>query len=122
MPGFTTAIDSTLDIYAHRHRRYALECLERHDDPLTLADLADEVAIRDHGKPLQNIPADAVKDIYLSLYHWHVPKLVDARLVKYDQHRDLVRQALHDDAVETYRAKITVDGDGYLDGRIDPME
>ena len=116
------AVDTTMDIYSHRHRRYVIECLEAYDDPLAMADLADEVAIRDHGAALQNVPAAATDEIHLALYHWHIPKLVDAQLVDYDQQRDLVRQSDHGDDPETYRAKITVDGDGNRDGSLDSTE
>ncbi|TYL37208.1 DNA-binding protein [Natronococcus pandeyae] len=57
---------------------------------VTLADLADELAVKEHGMTIDGIPADAVTEIYLSLYHCHVPKLVDANIVEYDQDQDLV--------------------------------
>ena len=114
MTEFPKTADSTMEIYSHRHRRYVIECLDTYDDPLTMADLADEVAIRDHGTPLQNIPEDATNEIHIALYHWHIPKLIDAQLVDYDRQRDLVRQSDHVDDAKAHRAKIAVDGDGHL--------
>lgn len=81
--------DHLFSALAHQRRRYALACLTRHH-VLTLADLADELAVREHGMTIDGIPADAVTDIYLSLYHCHVPKLADANVVEYDQDQDLV--------------------------------
>lgn len=74
---------------AHQYRRYTLSCLHQHHN-LTLADLADEVAVHEHGMTIDGIPPDAVTDIYLALYHCHIPKLEDAALVHYDQDVDLV--------------------------------
>lgn len=74
---------------AHQRRRDTLSCLHRHN-VLALADLADELAVREYGTTIDGIPADAVTDVYLSLYHRHVPKLADANLVRYEQDRDLV--------------------------------
>lgn len=57
---------------------------------MTLADLADEVAVREHGLPINRIPAQSVKEIYVHLYHTHVPKLEGANMVEYDQQEDMV--------------------------------
>jgi hypothetical protein len=57
---------------------------------MALADLADELAVREHGATIDGIPADTVTEIYLSLYHCHVPLLVEANVVEYDQEHDLV--------------------------------
>ncbi|AGB30511.1 hypothetical protein C488_07117 [Natrinema pellirubrum DSM 15624] len=84
-----TANDA-FDVLSHHRRRYALQCLREYETPLALADLADEVAVREHDRPLPEISAEAVKRIYVSLYHTHVPKLADADYVRYSQERDEV--------------------------------
>jgi len=48
------------------------------------------VAIRETGHNVADIPAEQVQKVYLSLYHDHLPRLVDAGLLEYDQERDLV--------------------------------
>lgn len=70
-------------------RRHALVTLLTHGD-LSLPDLADEVAVAEHDDHLPEIDPDAVLQVYLSLYHTHVPKLSDVGLVEYDQERDFV--------------------------------
>ncbi|MFC7166980.1 DUF7344 domain-containing protein [Halospeciosus flavus] len=74
-------------------RRHALAVLRSYG-ALTLADLADEVAVREHGCPLPAIDPETVLDVYLSLYHDHVPALVNADAAVYDQERDLVAPRL----------------------------
>lgn len=74
---------------AHSRRRSVLACLTRHRT-VALADLADELAVDEYDTTLPEIPADAVTDIYLELYHCHIPKLADANFVQYDQDHDLV--------------------------------
>lgn len=74
---------------AHRRRREVLACVREHN-VLTLADLADELAVHEHGATIDGIPADTVSELYLSLYHQHIPALADANLVAYDQDQDLV--------------------------------
>lgn len=81
--------DQLMDCLADRHRRYAVDCLREHRT-MTLADLADEVSVREYGQQLNEIPAETVKEIYLRLYHTHIPKLESAALVEYRQSADAV--------------------------------
>lgn len=67
---------------------------------MTLADLADEVAEREAGASLSAVSAEEVLEVYLSLYHSHVPKLVEARMVEYSQERDLVALSLDPEYLE----------------------
>lgn len=90
-PPLPDAAGRWLDLLADRRRRDALRVLAYHDEPVTLADLADEVAIREHGVPLTDVPAESVLRVYLSLYHAHVPRLAGAGVVAYDQDDDVVR-------------------------------
>lgn len=83
--------DVLLDLLSHERRRYALACLKRYQTPMPLADLADEVARAEYdADTLRQVPADAVKEIYLDLYHSHIPKLEDAHLLAYSQEQDAV--------------------------------
>ncbi len=91
--GETLPLDEQFDIVAHRRRRCILRCIETHGSPIALADLADEVAVREYESRLSDVPVEEVKRIYLSLYHKHVPKLADASVVEYDQKRHTVSLA-----------------------------
>ncbi len=75
---------------------------------MALADLADEVAVRENDSRITDIPADEVKRTYLSLYHSHIPKLADARVVQYDQERDTVSLSECADELEQYQELLTV--------------
>jgi hypothetical protein len=101
--GWTPAdrrLDALFEVLASRRRRRALSCLRRHDSPMTLADLADEVAEREAGASLSAVSAEEVLEVYLSLYHSHVPKLVEARMAEYSQERDLVALSLDPEYLE----------------------
>lgn len=82
-------VSRLLGALSHEWRRYALYCLHRHST-VTLPDLADEIAVWDAERPIDEIPAEEVKEVYMSLYHSHVPKLEEADLITYDQEGDLV--------------------------------
>lgn len=94
--------DVLFDVLADPRRRYALRALGESRLPMALADLADEVATRERGKPITDVSAEAVKQVYLSLYHSHVPKLVDADIAEYTQERDLVALSAGYERVEPF--------------------
>jgi DNA-binding transcriptional ArsR family regulator len=89
-------------LLADARRRRALRCLSEHAMRLTLADLADEVAVRERETSIDQIPAEEVKQVYMSLYHNHVPKLVDAGIAEYDQDADTVALDEFTERVERY--------------------
>lgn len=76
-------------VAAHERRRLALARLAEHVR-LSLPDLADELAVTEHGTDVADLPAETVTRTYFDLYHRHVPRLADAELVRYEQDRDLV--------------------------------
>lgn len=57
---------------------------------MSLPDLADECVVMEHQTALDDIPAETVKRMYMSLYHSHIPKLVEVNAIEYDQESDSV--------------------------------
>ena len=105
------SLTALFDALADVRRRDALVTLLSHGD-LPLPDLADEVAVAERDEPLPKIDPDAVLQVYLSLYHTHLPKLTDVGLVEYDQERDFVALTDTARAVEsTVRALCDPDAD-----------
>ncbi|WP_049926130.1 DUF7344 domain-containing protein [Halopiger goleimassiliensis] len=84
------SVDETLELLANSRRRRFLEVMRTYDEQLTLPDAAEEVAVREAGQSVRDLSAERVRDVYISLYHDHLPRLVDAGLLEYDQERDLV--------------------------------
>lgn len=82
-------LDAVFDALANARRRTALRMLMTHGD-VPLPDLADEIAVTEHDRPLTEIDGDAVLQVYLSLYHAHLPKLADAGLVIYNHDTDFM--------------------------------
>lgn len=81
--------DSLFELLSNSRRRQTMRCLKEHAT-LTLADVAEEIAVRERSTTINEIDAEVVQDVYHSLYHVHVPKLERADLVIYDQDQDLV--------------------------------
>lgn len=83
--------DGAFETLADRRRRSVLHCLTEYENPMALADLAEEVAASENDAPVDEIGAEEVESVYVSLYHVHVPKLEDAAVVRYDPDEDTVR-------------------------------
>jgi len=86
----TETIDETLEALADHRSRLLFDVLTNHERELTLPDAAEEVAQREDDRPITELSAERIANVYISLYHDHLPKLVEVGLLEYDQERDLV--------------------------------
>jgi hypothetical protein len=77
-------VDSVFAILSHFRRRHIIGSLLASEEPMTLAELAGEVVGRENDIPLDENSAEEIQHVQISLYHTHVPKLVDEQLVHYD--------------------------------------
>lgn len=79
-------------VLAHSRRRRILALLLEHRS-LTVADVADELAAAEADAPLSETAPQTVTDVYVTLHHVHVPKLVDSGLIEHDEDRELLALA-----------------------------
>lgn len=86
----TLSEDRVFEALSRQRRRFALHCLQKYEDPMALADMADEIAVWENDTDIVDISAEEVKRVYISLYHTHIPKLADAGIVEYSQEQDMV--------------------------------
>ncbi|WP_229380303.1 DUF7344 domain-containing protein [Haloterrigena salifodinae] len=84
------AADTALEALSNERCRCVLQCLLPVDNPMALADLADEVAALENGTGTTDVSKEDVKDVYMSLYHADIPKLAAADIVEYDQVQNTV--------------------------------
>ncbi|MFC4553187.1 MULTISPECIES: DUF7344 domain-containing protein [Halorussus] len=90
------SLDTQFDVLRNRRRRYVLRHLRDRTLPVAVADLARVVAADEEGVEPGDASESAVDRAYVSLYHNHVPKMVDAGLLVRFEERNTV--ALADDA------------------------
>lgn len=84
------AVDAALRLLSDRRRRLFLEVVTAYEEELTLADAAEAVAEREAGQSVVELSPERIKEVYISLYHDHLPRLLEAGLLEYEQERDLV--------------------------------
>ncbi|GAA0259055.1 hypothetical protein ACFFQF_23575 [Haladaptatus pallidirubidus] len=83
--GYDGSLNLLFDALSDKRRRYALYCLNYHQTPMALADLATEIARYEYDADTRTeIPDGETKSIYTTLHHNHLPRLAEANLVMYD--------------------------------------
>jgi len=76
--------DQVFDILSSPRRRYVLYYLREYGGPVELTDLAEKLAAWENDTTVEELPPQARKRVYVSLYQTHVPKLQEAGLIEYD--------------------------------------
>jgi hypothetical protein len=94
------SLDTIFEALVAKRRRNALYVLYRHAGPISLADLADEVA---------SLEGDPTERVATSLHHTHLPKLVEAEVAHYDAEENLVRLTDHSERFREYLTTAAAD-------------
>lgn len=94
-------LDEFFDLVSAPRRRAVLAELASREHPLSVNDLTKALVERERDEPITELPDDAVTRTYLSLYHVHVPALVETPLVEYDAERELVEPTAAFDRVRS---------------------
>ncbi|WP_247000654.1 DUF7344 domain-containing protein [Halosolutus gelatinilyticus] len=87
---------SALDLLANRRRRSVLRLLRDRPNPVSLADLAERVAIEEREADGEisgvqgAVPTADLRRVEISLRHAHVPTLADAGAVAFDTDENVV--------------------------------
>lgn len=95
----TVSID-VVSLLGDRRRRKVLECLVDNTQAIALADLAEDIADLEHEEARTEISRETVQRVATSLYHVHIPQLVDAGVVEYHMDRDRIRSSDQADRIQ----------------------
>jgi hypothetical protein len=88
--GIELDVGALFDVLASPRRRYVLANLQRCTEPTKIEDLARDVCAWELGCDPGELPEGREDPIRVSLYHSHVPKMVDAGLLVYEGDRQTV--------------------------------
>lgn len=90
--GWRPRYDRFFEALSVRRRRYVLYFLER-EEPASISGVARHIAAWEADVPPETLDdrSEATRRALLSLYHTHLPKLVDLRLVEYDRRSGDIR-------------------------------
>lgn len=88
--------DEVFDILSNHRRRYVIHYCKLHENPVSLSDLAEQVAAWEQDKPVTELTSSERKRVYTSLQQTHLDRLAESGLISYE--RDQI--SLSDDAQE----------------------
>jgi hypothetical protein len=74
--------DELYDLLSNHRRRYVLHFCKRADGPVTLSELAEQVAAWEQDKAVSELTAAERKRVYTSLQQTHLDRLSDAEIVE----------------------------------------
>ena len=89
--------NTLFDVLADSRRRYALYYLSRKVGAVALTDLTEQIAMWEEA-----LTRDRCERILTGLHHIHLPKLVDAGLVRYDVERETIELLATADQMNPY--------------------
>jgi hypothetical protein len=72
------------DLLSNHRRRYAIHFCKREQRPVSLSDLAEQVAAWEQGKTVEELDWDERKRVYTSLQQTHLPTLEEAGMIIYE--------------------------------------
>lgn len=76
--------DEIHDLLSNHRRRYVLHYCKQNDPPVTLSELAEQVAAWEQGKSIAELTSAERKRVYTSLQQTHLDRLAEAGMVQYD--------------------------------------
>lgn len=118
-------IDHVYEALSHPWRRYL--CYTLHEaNEWSLTDLATKTAAWEHKIPEHEVTDRQREQVYISLYHVHVPKLVDEGVILFDEATEMIAAADHADqvlsALNGIGASLDVEQEIHARGEMDESE
>lgn len=118
--------DDVFEVLYNRRRRDVIRYLREREGSATTSDLAEHIAAKENGIPVQQLSSSQRKRVYVGLYQNHLPMMDDIGVIDYEKNRGTVRlrecatqlEPYLDDTVGTGRRRTTVVGTFVLAGVI----
>ena len=76
--------DELYDLLSSHRRRYVLHACKQHEGPVTLSELAEQIAAWEHDKTVKEITSTERKRVYTSLQQTHLDRMEKAGMIRYE--------------------------------------
>lgn len=83
-------LDEVFGILSNERRRQVLDYMQTAEEPVSLSDLAEEIAANENDKPVRHLSSQERKRAYVGLYQVHLPKMDGMDIVEFNKPRGLV--------------------------------
>lgn len=100
LPASVLELDEVFAALGHARRRYLLYTLVDGSSEETLPELAVKIAAWEQDKSISEVTDEERRRVHISLYHSHIPKLVDLDVLEYDEGENVIVRALNTEQVQ----------------------
>lgn len=98
----TLPLNQTFEILKNQRRRYVLRYLDAADGPVSLSDLAEQMAAWENEKEIRQITSSERKRVYVGLYQCHLPKMDGMDIVSFNKPRGVIERSANADCFDPY--------------------
>ncbi len=86
----TLPLDQAFGILKNKRRRYVLKYLRTSEEPVSLGEVAEQIAAWENDKEVPQISSSERKRVYVGLYQCHLPKMDGVDVVSFDKARGTI--------------------------------
>jgi hypothetical protein len=95
-------LDQTFELLKNQRRRYVLHYLESEDGPVSLSELAEQIAAWENDKEVRLISSSERKRVYVGLYQCHLPKMDDMDAISFNKPRGIIERGANAECLTPY--------------------
>jgi hypothetical protein len=95
-------LDQTFELLKNQRRRYVLEYLESEGEPVSLSELAEQIAAWENDKEVRLISSSERKRVYVGLYQCHLPKMDGMGAISFNKPRGIIERGENADCLIPY--------------------
>jgi hypothetical protein len=106
-PETESTLDQIFSVLQNQRRRDVIEYLGRTDGPVSLGELAEQIAGWENDKEPRLVGSRERKRVYVALYQSHLPKMEEAGAITYQKDRGIVGEG---DEIDRFRAYVDDSG------------
>lgn len=93
-------LDEVFTAIGHPRRRYLLYTLVDEGKEEALPELAAKVAAWELDKTIADVTDDEQREVHISLYHTHIPKLAALGVIEYRESENIIVRAVNTEQVQ----------------------
>lgn len=101
-PSESIPLDQIFGILKNRRRRHVLRYLYEAEEPVSLSEVAEQIAAWENDKEVRQISSSERKRVYVGLYQCHLPKMDGAGVVSFNKPRGIIELGENAGALYTY--------------------
>lgn len=90
------------EVLRNRRRRFVLHYLKRFNGPVSLSDLATQIAAWEAGQSVEEVSRDQHRRVYTTLQQTHLEKMEHAGIIEYDAEAGVVSRTDRTDDLSLY--------------------